>query len=329
MTDTTTHTQEVAPGATVAVTGATGFVGRHITRALVDAGYTVRPLVRQRDKAARFLPKGGVDPVEGDVLKSATLAEFVAGVDAVIHLVGIIEERPGKGVTFRKLHVEATRNVVEATQYAGVRRYLHMSALGARAAAISAYHRTKYEAEQIVHTSSLAWTIFQPSLILGPDGEFAQMMQAWARGKEPPFLLLPYFGAGLLGFGRRAQVQPIAVADVAACFVEALRRPASIEKTYALGGPERLTWPQMLTRVRERTPGAASWRKPLPLPAWFAGLIAGGAESLRLGSLLPFNSAQVQMSQEDSVADMDPARADLGVEPRPLEAALAGEERGA
>lgn len=318
------HADTIAPGALIGLTGATGFVGRNLTRALVETGYRVRALVRNAQKALRVLPKAGVELVEGDVLSQATLGEFIAGCDAAIHLIGIIEERPGKGVTFQRLHVDATRNIVEAAQYAGLSRYLHMSALGARAEAPSSYHRSKFEAERIVRASGLKWTIFQPSLIVGPQGEFTRMMRAWARGEQPPYVVLPYFGNGLLGLGRESRVQPVAVADVAVSFVAALSQPVSVGQSYGIGGPETMTWPQMLGRVRDLTDGSARWRRPTPIPAWFAWTVARAAESLRLGAALPFNSAQVTMSREDVICDIVPIRRDLGVEPRPLEAALAG-----
>src|SRR4029079_943824 len=120
---------------------------------------------------------------------------------AVIHLVGIIMERRHKRVTFERIHFEGTHSIVDAAQRNGIRRYLHMSALGTRHDAVSTYHRTKYAAEEYVRASGLDWTIFRPSLIHGPRGEFIQMEAAWARYKAPPFLFMPYFGRGFFGRG--------------------------------------------------------------------------------------------------------------------------------
>jgi uncharacterized protein YbjT (DUF2867 family) len=324
MSESTQDNPTIPPDSTVAVTGATGFVGRNVVCTLLAAGYRVRALVRSVERARAVLPAGNLDLIEGEVFDSTALRELLAGASATIHLIGIIEERPRRGVIFERLHTQATRHIVEATLVAGIERYLHMSALGTRAQAPSVYHRTKYAAERIVRSSDLAWTIFRPSLIVGPEGEFARMMQAWARGKAPPYLFLPYFGAGLLGLGRRSRVQPIAVTDVANCFVAALDRPAAIGKVYDLGGPEAFTWPAMLRRVRDLTPGAGRWRPPLPMPAWLALLLAGSAARLGVPGLLPFNAAQVRMSQEDSICNPSPAFWELDLALTPLAAALAG-----
>src|SRR5690606_9197191 len=118
------------------------------------------------------------------------------------------------------------------------RRYIHMSALGTRPDAVSRYHQTKWEAEEIVRGSELDWTIFRPSLIHGPDGEFMRMMKFFctSRVRQP---VMPYFGSG------NTLIQPISVRDVATIFVRALTLPATIRQTYELGGPERFTWKEL------------------------------------------------------------------------------------
>ena len=141
--------------------------------------------------------------VRGSLFDPKALDDGLAGCEAVIHLVGIIKEQPGRGMTFHRVHVEGTRAVVEAAKRNGVRRFVHMSALGSRPDADSDYHRTKYEAEQAVRGGGLEWTILRPSLIHGPRGEFMRMEARWARGKGPPFFFMPYFGAGLLGAAGR------------------------------------------------------------------------------------------------------------------------------
>ncbi|MEC9374382.1 MAG: NAD(P)H-binding protein, partial [Planctomycetota bacterium] len=184
--------QESIAGKTVAVTGATGFVGRHLCRALVDRGAQVRALTRDLSKAREALPPNNMALVHADIDDEPALRDLVFGADAVIHLIGIRREL-GRGVTFRRLHVGATERILRATTRAGVSRYLHMSALGARGDAVSNYHKTKYEAEWLVRRSGLDWTIFRPSIIHGPDGEFMQMAAGWVRGEEQPKFFLPYF----------------------------------------------------------------------------------------------------------------------------------------
>lgn len=299
-----------AASLTVAVTGATGFVGRHICAVLVEHGHAVRALVRDAARVKR-LPRAA-QIVEGDIFDRAALDRLVDKVDACIHLVGIIMEQPGRDITFERLHVEATRGIVAASEAAGVLRYVHMSALGARPDAKARYHRTKFEAEQIVRASRLPWTIFRPSVIHGPDGEFTAMVAKWVRGQAPPFLFMPYFGAGLLGRGPRRLVQPIYVNDLAEAFVRALETDRTVREVYPLGGPDRMTWPEMLGAFRDAiAPGS---RKPaIAIPAWKAKALAQLAAAAALGSLLPFNVDQVIMSQEDSICDTKRVEQDLGL----------------
>ena len=144
----------------IAVTGATGFVGREVLKQARTAGFPVRAIVRERRAAE------GVEQFHGNVIYRPSLEGAFDGVKCVIHLVGIINEY--RENTFERVHTEATRNVLDAAKKAGVKRYIHMSALGARANARSRYHQTKWAAEELVRQSGLAWTIFRPSLIYGP-----------------------------------------------------------------------------------------------------------------------------------------------------------------
>ena len=159
-----------------------------------------------------------------------------AGCDAVIHLVGIIREFPAKGITFERLHVAATGNVLAAAQAQGVRRYLHMSANGTGPAAATDYHRTKWQAEMLVCDSGLDWTIFRPSLIFGRGGEFVTMLADLIR-KTP---LVPVIGDG------RYRLQPVAVAQVAESFVRALAMPETVGQTYHLGGGQSYSYDEIL-----------------------------------------------------------------------------------
>lgn len=187
---------------------------------------------------------------------------------------------------------------------------VHMSALGTRANAVSEYHRSKWDAEQLVRSSGLDWTIFRPSVITGADGEFVRMVRSWAEGKAAPWLFFPYFRAGVLGLGRHSLVQPVAVTDVARAFVDALNRQASVGQTYDLAGPDRLTWPgfynALASAQRFRT------RPALPIPLWYALLLT----RLVPVTLLPFNRAQVQMAAEDNTGDPNPFARDFGWTPR-------------
>jgi uncharacterized protein YbjT (DUF2867 family) len=254
---------------TVLVTGASGFVGRHILDALVKAGHPVRGLVRQ--VPVRKNRVEGVEYVRGvDVADAVTLTpEMFRGVDAVIHLVGIIQENRRKGQTFERVHVEGTRNVVAEAQRAGFDgRLVYMSAIGSKGDAPAEYSRTKYQAERIVMGSNLPYTIFRPSLVLGPDGEFiAQMQDLILHGGLPfaaPFPVIPVPGGGFNLF------QPIWVDDLAACVVKSLGMGETIGQTYEVGGATQVSFNELIRGIAK---SLGKPKKPLlhaPIPLLYA-----------------------------------------------------------
>jgi NADH dehydrogenase len=239
---------------------------------------------------------------------NAALDEGMRGCDAVIHLVGIIMEKPGKGVTFERIHTEGARSVIAATVRNNIRRYVHMSALGSRNDARSRYHKTKFAAEQLVRNSELDWTIFRPSLIHGPKGEFMQMEAKWARMSAPPFVFMPYFG------GRKAgKLQPVYVKDVARAFVDALSKKSTIGEVYPLCGPDVVSWPQMHKMVSSAIVGRERMTGWIPVPIARVVALMPGA---------PYNTDQVIMSQENNTSDIRKLVDDFGWEPQPFEATL-------
>jgi len=297
----------------VFVSGGSGFVGSAVIEELTNRGFAVNALVNQKELA---ITTGDVRQIRGGLFDPAALDAAMAGCDAAIHLVGIIMEKPSRQITFQRVHTEGTRAVVDAAVRGGVRRLVHMSALGTRPDAVSDYHKTKWQAEQIVRSSTLDWTIIRPSMIHGPRGEFMKMEARWARRKAPPFLFMPYFGAGALGLGGAGIVQPVYVNDVARAFVDALQRRQTIGQTYDLGGSQQLTWPQMHKAFAQAITGRNRWTAPLP--AWYAKLLT----AVLPGSLLPFNRDQVTMSQEDNTADLTNFIHDFGWTPRAFDSAL-------
>ena len=294
-------------GRRVFVTGGSGFVGSAVLDELGQRGYQVNALVNRRK-----LDRSDVQSIQGGLFSDKALDEGMRECDAVVHLVGIIMQRPSKGITFERMHFQGTVRVVDAARRNGVKRYVHMSALGTRPNAVSDYHRTKFLAEEYVRGSGLDWTIFRPSFIHGPRGEFMQMEAKWARRKAPPFLFMPYFGAGAFGRSGAGQLQPVYVEDVARAFVDALEKPNTIGEIYPLGGPDVVTWPRMHYIVSEAVVGKK--RRAIAIPAWKANLLT----HLVPGPLLPFNRDQVIMSQEENTCDLSKFVADFGWTPRPF-----------
>lgn len=319
--DQTSNGSATTSRGTVAVTGATGFVGGHVVGALLDRGWHVRALSRSRDKATGLRSRKGVSVVVGDANDVEALAELTRGCDAVIHLVGIIRE--SKGQRFEDLHVNATRNIIAACRRNGVKRYLHMSALGVGDEGRTEYQRSKFKAEQEVRMSDLDWTIFRPSVIHGPGGEFTQMMAQWCRGEIAPWVGIPYFRRPVteqrVPFGGvdyvDPEVQPIVVTDVAAYFADALERPQTVGEIFNLVGPERLTWPTLLEYVHDHVPHAKEGLKPLWAPSDISALQAKAAKFVGLGSLLPFDEGMAIMGAEDSTSSLERVEAYFDREP--------------
>ena len=298
--------------ACVALTGASGFVGRHVLPTLLEAGYHVRALVRDPQRLS--IRDGRMEPVEGNLFDLASLRRLVDGAAAVIHLVGIIMQVPGRNQTFENVHVEGTLNLLEAARGAGIKRWVHMSALGSRPNAVAEYHRTKWEAEQAIRDSGVNYTILRPSIIHGPDGEFMQMVKTFACRKLLGVLpWMPYFGAGPLGSGGAGRLQPVFVEDVARCFVDALGNDRTGMETYPMGGPDVYRWPQLFELCKRHLPDARAGNRPVAVPVWYARLIAGKP-------LVPFNLDQVIMSQEDSICRIAKVETDFDIKLAPFEA---------
>ena len=281
----------------VLVTGATGFVGRAVLAALQADDHSPRMLVRAPDaRATRELAsRFNAEPVGGDILEPADVRRATAGMEAVVHLVGIISE-VGRN-TFENAHVVATRHVVEAARAAGVKRYVQMSALGTRPDAVSRYHRTKWAAEELVRGSGLSWTILRPSLIYGAEDHFTNLFAALARWS--PFL--PVMGKG------EALLQPVSVEAVALAFVRALTEPAAGGRTFDLCGPERLSFNEVLDTILAVT-GRRRLKLHVPLPlAWMQARLLEFVYTRLLGRAAPLNRDQLVMLGENNIGDPQPA----------------------
>lgn len=280
------------------ITGGTGFVGGEIVRQARDAGHSVRVLARGRRK-----PEPGVEWLRGSILDQDSLPGAMAGMEAVVHLVGIISEIGDQ--TFERVHFEGTRHVLKAAKTAGVSRWIHMSASGTRPAARSRYHRSKWDAEESVRGSGLEWTIFRPNLIYGPGDGFVNLFARVARWSP----VLPVVGPGT------NRLQPVAVEDVARCFVGALAMFQSTGQTLDICGRESFTLDEVLDHILEAT---GRTRLRAHIPWWLAGLQARALEAVFpaiLGQVPPLNRDQILMLQEDQVGDPDPVCRMFGFEP--------------
>lgn len=266
------------------IAGGTGFVGGHLKRELLDRGHELRLLVHKRGVDGGK----GLEQVEGDIASGEDLVQGLNGCDAVINLVGIIREFLGKGVTFERLHVQATANLLAAAKEAGVRRYLQMSALGTRPDAVSNYHKTKFRAEELVRASGLDWTIMRPSLIYGPRDSFVNMLAGQLRLVP----VMPIIGNG------RYRLQPIHADDVARCFALALEMSRTIGQTYEICGNDRLRYTDLLDLVADAI-GKSAPPKP-QAPLCLMKLVIPVMQHL---PQFPITMDQLQMLIEENICD--------------------------
>ena len=214
---------------TILVIGGTGFIGSHIVARLAAAGHQLIVPTRRLQHARHLMVLPTVRIVEADIHDDAALGRLIAQADAVINLVGVLHSKPGHpwGPQFERAHVALPARIAEACLQHGVKRCLHMSALGAAIDAPSMYLRSKAAGEQRMQTApGLQVTSFRPSVVFGPEDQF---LNVFARMQA----VLPVMVLG----GASAKFQPVFVGDVAQAFVDALDDVHSVGKTYELIGP--------------------------------------------------------------------------------------------
>ncbi len=287
----------------IVILGGTGFVGRHLVPRLARDGHAITVLTRNRDRKREISVLPRVRLVNADVHDPTTLARRLAGADAAINLVGILNERGSDGSGFRKAHVELAASLTMACRETGVSRLLQMSSLRAGEGE-SHYLRSRGEAEERVRSSALAWTIFRPSVIFG-DGDglffrFADLLRI----------------APLLPLARaHAKFAPVFAGDVAEAFARALAHPRTAGQIYELAGPRTIELGE-LVRWTARLIGKR--RVVLPLPD-----ALGYAQAL-VGEWLPgkpISRDNFRSLKLDSVAREDGLAA-LGIVATPMEAVM-------
>lgn len=294
----------------VLVIGGTGFIGSHIIAKLVDTECRVTVPARREGHASHLLLLPDVEQVvEANVHDDATLDRLMHGQDAVINLVGILHGQPGPagsryGRDFARAHVELPQRIVDACVRNGVRRFLHMSALGAAHNAPSMYLRSKADGEAAATSApELATTIFRPSVVFGDKDRFLNMFASLQR-------MLPV----MLLAGANARFQPVYVEDVARAFVKALQDNRTIGKVYELAGPKVYTLRELVRLAGEYS----GHRRPvIGVPDAFARLQAFFLEHLPGGPLMSRDN--LDSMQVDNVRT-SPLAGELGIEWTSIEA---------
>jgi NADH dehydrogenase len=282
----------------ILVTGATGFVGRYVVRALLSSGMPVRCLGHSRRAEGLF--GEGVEVFYGDVTDLPALKVVMDGVDTVVHLVAIIRERGG--ATFYRVNHLGTRNVVLAAREKGVRHIVHISAIGARKNPHYPYLYTKWLGEQEVIHSGIPYTILRPSIQFGEGDEFINTLAGMV--KALPIVPIP--GSGLNRF------QPIAVEDVALCVARCIGNEGLLGRVVEIGGPEHLTYNQLIDTIAG-TYGVRRIKVHIPVP--LMRLIVRAMEVLPRP---PVTSQQLRMLPIDNITGLDNVERLFGFRPRPL-----------
>ncbi len=298
---------------TILVTGASGFVGSYAVPALLAADHRVVALVRTPAAGSLVvdrLPEEDRARVElrtGDVTRPGTLAEALAGVDGVLHLVAIPRDRRG-GEELRLVNTEGTRAVVEAMRTAGVKRLVHMGAMGVSDDPTLHYASSKAKAEALVAASDLDWTILKPSLQFGPGDGFFNIIADLVR-MSPGIVPVPGDG--------RSRFQPISVVDVATVATRCFADPGTVGAILDLGGPRYWTYREITAEVLA---ALGKKRAILPMPVVLIRLVAGTSETI--GLPFPVATDQLRQLKLDNIGPLDVIPTRFGFEARPMEGAL-------
>lgn len=292
----------------VAIIGGTGFVGSYVTNALIDAGHEPSLLVRAGSESKVSRPDQ-VRVTTGDIASTDALRTTIEGSAAVIYNVGILREFPSRGITFEEMQYHGLVRTVEAAKAAGARRLLLMSANGVKLPG-TPYQETKFRAEAFAADSGLDVTVLRPSVVFGdPQGKMEFATQLFEDMVKPPIPAVGFFA----GFNPRKGaivMSPVHIEDVASAFVAALQNDETIGETYALGGPEILTWTDLLRRI-----GSATGRQKVILPMPTA-LMRVAAALLDWLPVFPVTRDQLTMLEEGNTADPAVLRQLIGRDPQ-------------
>lgn len=286
----------------ILILGGTGFVGRHVCEKLARLQCHVTVATRRTATARDLITLPLLQPVECDVHDEAALTRLVAGHDAVVNLVAILH---GSEAAFQRAHVELPQKLARACAAAGVRRVVHVSALGAAPDAASAYQRSKAAGEQALQAAGLQLTVLRPSVIFGPEDHFLNLFAKLQ--KVFPFMPLA---------GTQARFQPVWVEDVAQAVVNALQWPDTFGRTFEACGPDVYTLRE-LVQLAGRYAGCE--RPVIPLPMALGRLQAMLME-LAPGEPLMSRDNLAAMQTDNIASGVLPGLDALGITPAALQA---------
>lgn len=294
--------------AVVLVAGGTGFIGSHIVHKLLAKGHRVMVLSRNPERARRSVP-AGVELRAGDVTDTHSLGDALAGVDVVVSAVQFPNhpvENPRKGFTYMQVDGEGTVRLANAARTAGVKRFIYLSGAGTREGQTAPWFKAKLKAEAAVRDSRLAYTIFRPSWVYGPEDKSLNKFVTFARLLP----LIPVIGNG------QTKVQPVHVDDLAEVVAASVTMEQAVGKTYEIGGPQELTMDEIIRTMLK----AMGKKKPLiHHPAWFMKLVTA---PMVIFPAPPLSPAAVDFVLMEEPVDNAPLLRDFPITLTPLSQGL-------
>jgi uncharacterized protein YbjT (DUF2867 family) len=286
----------------ILITGATGYIGRHLVSRLVAQGERPRCLVRNIKRAASILPAGTLEFVQGDTTSPASLETAVQGVDTIVHAAFITaDQKQSAGNHYQETNVQGTANLVEAAKKAGVKRILVISGLGTKPDKPGSYMQGRYLAEKMVKESGLDWTIIQPSVLFGKDAPFIKGLTDLIRTAP----VVPLIGGGKVMF------QPIYVEDVVTVIIKVLQEPERTKnKTYTIGGPAYYSFTQVIDALLQ---AMHKKRIKVPTPTPLVGIGAAVMEAVLPKP--PLTKAAMTLFTFDNTTDLHSVEREFGFTP--------------
>ena len=286
----------------ILITGATGYIGRHLVSRLVAQGERPRCLVRNIKRASSILPAGTLEFVQGDTTSPASLETAVQGVDTIVHAAFITADlKQSAGNHYQETNVQGTANLVEAAKKAGVKRIIVISGLGTKPDKPGSYMQGRYLAEKMVKESDLDWTIIQPSVLFGKDAPFIKGLTDLIRTAP----VVPLIGGGKVMF------QPIYVEDVVTVIIKVLQEPERTKnKTYTIGGPAYYSFTQVIDALLQ---AMHKKRIKVPTPTPLVGIGAAVMEAVLPKP--PLTKAAMTLFTFDNTTDLHSVERDFGFTP--------------
>ena len=286
----------------ILITGATGYIGRHLVSRLVAQGERPRCLVRNIKRASSILPAGTLAFVQGDTTSPASLGTAVQGVDTIVHTAFITADlKQSAGNRYQETNVQGTANLVEAAKKAGVKRIIVISGLGTKPDKPGSYMQGRYLAEKMVKESGLDWTIVQPSVLFGKDAPFIKGLTDLIRTAP----VVPLIGGGKIMF------QPIYVEDVVTVIIKVLQEPERTKnKTYTIGGPAYYSFTQIIDALLQ-----AMHKKRIRVPAPTPLVGIGAAVMEAVLPKPPLTKAAMTLFTFDNTTDLHSVERDFGFTP--------------